>query len=225
MKFNLLKAAFTGLVLIVSITGNASLITKNGYTLNTETNIITDGTLEWLQWDLTVGLTLSEALNLNPVDGFMLATNTQVKNLFNGWGFQNVPANSFGDTEDEAYGTSVISPSLTYQDFVFIFGVTEDGSFGDNQNQTSEALYGIDSDADNLINLAEVRWRIDPTSLNSVRQIARLSGDEYTKGGFYDNKGWALVRNANTSSQVPEPSTLAIFALGVIGLALRRFKK
>jgi hypothetical protein len=28
-----------------------------------------------------------------------------------------------------------------------------------------------------------------------------------------------------TTSQVPEPSTIAIFALGIVGLASRRFKK
>ena len=40
-----------------------------------------------------------------------------------------------------------------------------------------------------------------------------------------DGMGWFLVRESQRQTQVPEPSTLAIFALGMIGLASRRFKK
>jgi hypothetical protein len=39
------------------------------------------------------------------------------------------------------------------------------------------------------------------------------------------NGSYTQVRNGAVSQTVPEPSTLAIFALGIIGLASRRFKK
>ena len=45
---------------------------------------------------------------------------------------------------------------------------------------------------------------------------------------YADHTGHAnALRNFayNSSTEVPEPSTLAIFALGMIGLASRRFKK
>ena len=41
---------------------NAALITHNGYMLNTNTNIVTGGGLEWLQWDVTLGMSISDAL-------------------------------------------------------------------------------------------------------------------------------------------------------------------
>ncbi|WP_232771345.1 PEP-CTERM sorting domain-containing protein [Colwellia sp. 12G3] len=44
-------------------------------------------------------------------------------------------------------------------------------------------------------------------------------GGNFNEGGIND-----LVRVRSVEA-VPEPSTLAIFALGIIGLASRRFKK
>jgi hypothetical protein len=46
---------------------------------------------------------------------------------------------------------------------------------------------------------------------------------EFTKSGISHVSFWA--RDPIDSTQIPEPSTLAIFALGLIGLASRRFKK
>lgn len=45
-----------------------------------------------------------------------------------------------------------------------------------------------------------------------------------TNGNVYNSGLRNFAYNANMS-QIPEPSTLAIFALGIIGLASRRFKK
>jgi len=45
----------------------------------------------------------------------------------------------------------------------------------------------------------------------------------FTFGSAGSYATWSYV--ANSTNQVPEPSTLAIFALGMIGLASRRFKK
>jgi hypothetical protein len=47
------------------------------------------------------------------------------------------------------------------------------------------------------------------------------AGASRYSGSGRDQRGSMLVRSTN----VPEPSTLAIFALGLIGLASRRFKK
>lgn len=43
-------------------------------------------------------------------------------------------------------------------------------------------------------------------------------------GDHYDRGTW-LKRKAVSYDEVPEPTTLAIFALGLMGLASRRFKK
>jgi hypothetical protein len=47
---------------------------------------------------------------------------------------------------------------------------------------------------------------------------------EGTQAGNTSNFVMPALR-VNTTTQVPEPSTLAIFALGIMGLASRRFKK
>jgi hypothetical protein len=54
--------------------------------------------------------------------------------------------------------------------------------------------------------------------------ISENSGTQSILGWGYESiAGQALAAGVTTS--VPEPSTLAIFALGIMGLASRKFKK
>ena len=56
-----------------------------------------------------------------------------------------------------------------------------------------------------------------------------ISGCNEVTGGttLVTNNGVVFIAYERTgnSQEVPEPSTLAIFALGIMGLAARRFKK
>jgi hypothetical protein len=81
-------------------------------------------------------------------------------------------------------------------------------------------LFDINSDP---LSLASLNSSISVIDWNSVSDV---KFNMFTTALGYG--GWELhVRDASFSvtSEVPEPSTLAIFALGMIGLASRRFKK
>lgn len=51
----------------------------------------------------------------------------------------------------------------------------------------------------------------------------------YNNGSFSTSTqnftGFVMIKDDTQSTDVPEPSTLAIFTLGMIGLVSRRFKK
>lgn len=49
--------------------------------------------------------------------------------------------------------------------------------------------------------------------------------DSYNSGRYNDLGFFVVSTQASNPIDVPEPSTLAVFALGIIGLASRRFKK
>ncbi len=69
--------------------------------------------------------------------------------------------------------------------------------------------------------MALTSWSLDNNSGSSwaTSTTPQTSGDFSTAGSCNEDVGQVC------SVSVPEPSTLAIFALGIMGLALRRFKK
>lgn len=82
-------------------------------------------------------------------------------------------------------------------------------------------LYGLgDASAD-----FDISWHGGATTVNGGWRSGLHNQNEGTLNGSWQR--YVLVRapGLGDASQVPEPSTLAIFALGMIGLASRRFKK
>jgi hypothetical protein len=226
MKFRILITMIASVCLTVSGLANAVPITHNNYTLNDSTNIVThtDGT-EWLQWDVTKGISIKDALHIYASDGWVLAGNVQMGALFADFGWFSDP--------DESVQTSNASPFTDGIDespmdmFLMLFGNTRENSgypygTGTNAFFGIDALYGDDEDGDNFYNLARVLS--DRTYLGSgIGGIAFTTSDKffYSSNSRLSPNSVALVR----VKYVPEPSTLAIFALGMIGLASRRFKK
>lgn len=82
---------------------------------------------------------------------------------------------------------------------------------------------GSGSMIDNIaLNTANKRDLLDVTGLTG---LYTLGNNINTTSQPYDYKITFIDADASTSNAIPEPSTLAIFALGMIGLASRRFKK
>jgi hypothetical protein len=79
--------------------------------------------------------------------------------------------------------------------------------------------FKANDDADNRLNAAQVFEFIDTQS-----RYLRLSITSIANG---ENVGFSEIafEASSTPAVLPEPSTLAIFALGVLGLASRRLKK
>ena len=63
------------------------------------------------------------------------------------------------------------------------------------------------------------------TRSDAADDIATVVGGNRYGWVTYTDMSLAIDNSTLTTSEVPEPSTLAIFALGMIGLASRRFKK
>jgi len=236
MKLKFLLAAVAGLILSVCNVANAGLITENGHTLDTNTNIITGNSLEWLSWDVTRGLSIEAALNNYSSQGWTLASNTQMADLFNGWQFASQSLLHFGTDERTEYddGVGADANDALVGSFHRLFGEIVESTFiGNHPRHLSLAMYGSDLNGNGIYNHAVVSYydyrlvpKVDPWD-RDYQVSASLFEDFGSKWGYSSvnpTYGVALVRAASSTS-VPEPSTLAIFALGIMGLASRRFKK
>lgn len=231
---------------------SAALITHNGYTLDDTTSIVTDGTTEWLQWDLTIGSTINQALATYAADGWVLASNTQMSKLFNVFGF-GVPA--FDVREDGIQERNDKANEL-YIQFVELFGAVS--TFIDQcavitipscisgPIAGSSALYGSDNDNDGnfkaaLVSIAGQSLSFDSTgrviATASQSNLAQLLTDSYTadtatdiliQGGFFGGgkSGVALVRAQPIApNDVPEPGIIVLLLIGIAGLGLTQRKK
>jgi hypothetical protein len=218
---------------------NASII-FNGYTHDTATDIVTGGGLEWLQWDYTVGQSIDTALAGAATTayggGWALASNTQMAGLFNTFGF-----GAFGTDENTHYYESdawnVTEVAATDNELMFIL------MFGDTyklERKTHEcywifpqfqckkqakAYFGSDADDAGLFHKAFV---VDDFINNNGYGSMYRDGYVWmtsavkrsTTAGFADT-GVALVRSVT----VPEPSIIALFGLGLVGIGFARRRR
>ena len=205
MNFKFLKAAIVSLVLSVSSFANAGLITFNdiaAFDAYTGGGVVDD--LESSDWSKTVSS-----------GDFAWTMNDY--HCENGQGC----GATFGETSsNSAMMQSAIDDFIwTYNDgdFVFKAGIASFGmQFGayygnsavtlNGQNsgvQASGSFFGIASDDNTLF-----------TNVSYAKSLSYGSFDDIS-----------YTRSNQSVAPVPEPSTLAIFALGMMGLASRRFKK
>jgi len=231
MKFKFLQAASASLMMSVCGFSNATLITHNGYTLDTDTKIVSNGVVEWLQWSETKGDSIDSALALNGGDGWTLANVQHMNGLFGNFGWapsidENIDATTYG----------VYTPATTtdnFDHFIELFGYTYTcvgGQCSDEPDYVTRAIIGYDLDGDLKYGGAVVVNGGVNSTYSSIRdpRATIFSDNEFFwhRSDTYSRSGIALIREIpQLTSSVPEPSTLAIFALGMIGLASRRFKK
>jgi hypothetical protein len=225
----MLKKLLPILFLFTGFQANAALITHNGYTLDEDTDIVTGGGLEWLQWDVTKGLSVNTAVAANGIfggadygNGWTLATNEQMAALFNAFSFNSTTTgtsldftantdNTAMDNFIELMGSTSVRQSLPY------------GS-GVNGYRESRAAYGTVSTND-VNKCSKVVSDYQQFSRDGVfvADFANFAGvDVFNCKDAYAvsllGGGVALVRQID----VPEPSTVAILAMGLLGLGLRR---
>ena len=167
--------------------------------------------LNWLDLSVTEGLSLADSLALDT--SYSLATNSQVTDLFNTLfpNYVNTKTSGPGYYNFEQVTAGNITKIAEITNMVSLFGSTAINP----SVKMSLGLYRDEND--------QIRYM----GGNSYSNI--VYGMDYSQGPFSTgangNIGWLLVKNAGPQTSVPEPSTLVIFALGIIGLASRRFKK
>lgn len=241
MKFKLLKAAITGATLLVTGFANAGLITNldglnsltADYSKANTGNLsgIAGGTRGWSFNGADFG-TSSDAskdsatfkLNVESLTAF--TGNNKFQYLFesggagNGIGIYYNAANEI--TFSQRTGTRINTISLDVTSLIGqSFDIVASLSLDDNlmrmfigENIFSEqALITGSNDWDGGNGGA---FGKDNSSLVSENNTGRA----FASGGL---SGFAYYHD--TVVDVPEPTTLAIFALGIMGLAVRRFKK
>ena len=216
----MMKKVFLTLCLVISGTAHSALITYNGYTLDTDTNIVTGGGLEWLRWDQTQGKSINAAITQYTAAGWKLASNTQMAELFRAFTFNTtLMDNTYVGTSGRYVSGSDIS---IYDNFIALFADTsrlppEYYGTGTDSLQFAAALYGSDEDSDGLYKDAHVQSDYVYQNGRPYDPVALLRTDMSASTRINPSAGVALVRTAS----VPEPSTIAIFALGMLGLGMR----
>lgn len=210
--------ALVGLTL--SLTANAATVTHNGYTLETDTNIVTGGDLEWLQWTETIGQTASEAMASYEGDGWKIASHQEMVALLNAFN----PIGTYS-LDENTYSSSIVANSDA-KNFTSLFGDTWDASGIIDEYvwnfSMAGALFGSDNDNDGLINFAKITPSYYYPDDGTQDPYMRL----YSDNSIYNNRGQldigiALVR----VSTIPIPAAAYLFGSALIGLAGIKHKK
>jgi hypothetical protein len=222
MKCKMLKAAFACLVLTVSGLANAGILYSTGF----ESGALGS------EWNTTSSTVNGRIRVLTTTGGFF----GQSSGPYSGTYFLGLDA-CCGDnyTTNEA----VLSLNLTgLQNVVLDFWWAE----WNDENESQDGVFlSVDGGTNYFLVQAllgqsyqDLTWQNFSINLSEQASLngLSLSSDVRLKFQQYDNyyfaggnDGFLFDDISITADEVPEPSTLAILALGMIGLGVRRFKK
>lgn len=234
MKFKFLNAALAGVVLSASSlvnVANAGLIEADIYGDGSNKGFTIEGSnIEWMDFgennEDTFSFVASNLDEGSKYQGWELATEKQVMNMwiaafegFNGiadsyipnyWGPGALQTRSTGDLFSDVFNV------LGYNQQVII---NSNGFVGYNRDST-----GFFLSENGVVNSVRV-IEYEDVIMSDTSYLDLNSHPSFMLDYDMPAMSTMLVRSSSNAIDVPEPSTLAIFALGVIGLASRRLKK
>jgi len=235
MKFKYLSAAFTGLILSASClvnVANAGLIEAdiNGDGTNKGFTIENSG-LEWMDFGINTGFSITQIeaklTSGGAYDGWRLATQSEVGDTF--MGMFNIAGvdtwvPDWKSSEDPSmwYASDANAPQSAWESIWATIGYN---TFHGTHNNVV-GMFKIDGQAGaGYVGLTNYfQGHVDTAYF--------YTGSNLTVNSSHEQYSTMLVRDVaivsdpnGGTTDVPEPSTFAIFALGMVGLASRRFKK
>ena len=243
MKFKLLTKGLAGIIFsscfFVS-NASASLITIGSLSGQDDGSTVITDTLnnrEWLRWDVVDNLQYQETLNAigtgGAYEGWSIATTIDMVMFSNALlaspldfnDCQNIagPSLRVCGTYDISNFHAMMGENYAYDSrFSFAFYLNEDeandGKVVGHSRFDSNGFYLLDPQQ---YTIPESDLRHESEWGSNIALGLQSPSDVNVGFQLYRN----LPSNQNPSASVPEPSTLAIFALSVFGLASRRFIK
>lgn len=227
---DILKTGIAGVaVLLFSMTSSAAaIISHNGYQSDTNTNIVTGGGLEWLQWDVTAGQSIDAALTTYGAAGWRSANPDELAELLNEFDFGRTFSGSTNITQsiNSPWTASEVS---THNNFISLFGSTvpaTDPVFDplDPPAWSRAIVTGPNTIGGPTIFRAFVRDDFfHPLGGNVDHSVIfdSLFEDTSYSNNYY---GIALVREISDPEpgNVPEPGSLPILCLGFLIIGITR---
>ncbi|CAI3966901.1 hypothetical protein [Alteromonas macleodii] len=234
MKYHfLLKAALTTLLLLISFNGSSAIIESRGYSLDTSTNIITGGELEWLNWDETISMSVANVYDSPLFSGWRLATSGEMYELLNTFFGPNLAIDTSLNSRQRLNGDFGAEFG---EDFFALFtgfmdndcGTSQLGCLTNPRNQ-AQAMYGEEGALRMLIARDDFDWGNDSRGFFNAYGYLQTQSGPSTIYSPITNTAIALVRGiGSTSTQPPasvavsEPNQLIFFS--VFLLVVLRFK-
>lgn len=191
-------------IVILTIIISTCSLAKAGIINGTDSTFIDTATgLQWMDFGVNNIHTYNEVSNLltTTYDGWDLASQTQVLQM---WSNLMTPLSSNIDIPQSEYFIRYSSFTNNYTALTAIIG----------ENNSGIALGWFEDDSGQL-----------SYAYTNGSNLSQVYGKNVNFDSYRTNRSFSFSTMLVRSTNVPEPTTLAIFALGMIGLASRRFKK
>lgn len=219
--------------LLFSASASAGVISYAGYDHDEASNVVVGGGLEWLRWDLTKGQSINQALTNYSQDGWRVASNVEMADLFNTFNF----GGTFDSDESTVQGFSTMwtidHENDPHEYFIQMFGRTSDAPPTINMTgaqyfdpyETAMAFYGLDLNGNGEYNEARVAGDFVSSGGGWEQATAWLEAENISLNQTTPYHGIALVRSSNQTVSADEPSFIMLLSIFVFGLCLARNKK
>lgn len=232
------KILITFGLLAISATANAGLISFNGYEREANSNVVIakKSGLEWLMWNNTTGLSITEAKIKYSADGWVLASNYQVSALFSDFRFES--DHWLSDITSGRYSIAdwSIGESSSFDNFIELFGAT--GELGcsdytkscfskDDRKVWASALYGDPYGPSFYRSRAAVESDYTEVFHDGGSALspntALLTNPLFTDRSINESSGVAFIRYSQLEpTPVPISNSVGFLALGITILAFSR---
>lgn len=220
---NLLRTGVAGIaVLLFSMTSSATLISHNGYQSDTASDIVTGGGLEWLQWNVTAGQSIEDALGTYSAAGWRTASTIELAALLNDFSF-GLTFNGYTNVTQSVSSPWTTSEVSTHNNFISLFGRTvpaTDPVFepSDPPAFSRAIVTGPFTPGGQTIFRASVRDDSYHPIGGNISHYVQFDSLFVELSYSNNNYGVALVREISSSEpdNVPEPGPLVLMCLGLL---------